>query len=102
MEGLTGGIQAIKGTLFGVPYEAGSWQDHLIEAFGGPHDFIGGQATGLYDGQGNITRGMTGAERKAYDIWSGVAIAPAVPFAAATLLPSEVWKAVSIMLEAAK
>jgi len=49
MAGLTGGIQGMKGTLFGEPYAAGSWQDKLIEAFGGTHDVIGGQAVGLYE-----------------------------------------------------
>lgn len=29
------------GTLFGHPYFAGSWQDHLLEAFSGVHDFLG-------------------------------------------------------------
>ena len=102
MAGLTGGIQGAEGTLFGIPYAAGSWQDKLIEAFGGTHDFIGGQAVGLYDEQGNIQRGMTEIETKAYDVWSGAAIAPATPFAAATLLPPEAWKAISILLEASK
>ena len=102
MSGLTGGIQGMKGTLFGEPYAAGSWQDKLIEAFGGTHDVIGGQAVGLYDEQGNIKRGMTEVEAKAYGVWSGIAIAPSTPFAAATLLPPEVWKAISILLEASK
>ena len=102
MAGLTGGIQGAEGTLFGIPYAAGSWQDKLIEAFGGTHDVIGGQAVGLYDEQGNIQRGMTEIETKAYDVWSGAAIAPATPFAAATLLPPEAWKAISILLEASK
>jgi len=102
MAGLTGGIQGAEGTLFGIPYAAGSWQDKLIEAFGGMHDFIGGQAVGLYDEQGNIQRGMTDAERTTYNTWSAVAIAPAIPFAASELLPPEVWKAISILLGAAK
>lgn len=99
MAGATGGIQGWEGTLFGIPYAAGSWQDKLIEAFGGTHDFIGGQVTGLYDEQGNIKQGMSGAERKAYDVWSAVAIAPAAPFAMAELLPPEVWKGIVILLE---
>ena len=37
--GATGGIQGWKGTLFGMPYAAGSWQDKLVEAFGGTHDY---------------------------------------------------------------
>lgn len=76
--------------------------DRVFKAFGGPHDVIGGQATGLYDEQGNIKRGMTDAERTSYNTWSAVAIAPATPFAAATFLPPEVWKAISILLGAVK
>jgi filamentous hemagglutinin len=102
MSGLTGGIQGMKGTLFGVPYAKGSWQDKLIEAFGGTHDIIGGQATGLYDGKGNIRRGMTKTESTGYDILSGIAIVPSAPFAMAELLPPELWKAISILLGAAK
>ena len=100
--GATGGIQGWKGTLFGVAYAAGSWQDRLIEAFGGTHDVIGGTASGLYDAQGNIKRGMSGTERTTYNVWSGVAILPSAPFAAAELLPPEVWQAVAIFLRAAK
>ncbi|WP_304858640.1 hypothetical protein [Methylotenera sp.] len=102
MAGLTGGIQGIKGTLFGRPYEAGSWQDHLIEAFGGSHDVIGGQAAGFYDQQGNAPRGRSAADKVANEVWTSVALVPATPFAAATFLPAEVWKAISILLGAAK
>ena len=63
---------------------------------------IGGKASGLYDEQGNIKRGMTDAERKAYDNWAAVAIAPSAPFAMAELLSPDVWKAISILLGAAK
>ncbi|PWF20856.1 hypothetical protein, partial [Corticimicrobacter populi] len=42
MVGATGGIQGLKGTMFGMPYESGSWQDRLIEAFTGTHDYVGG------------------------------------------------------------
>lgn len=102
MRGLTGGIQAIKGTLFGVPYEAGSLIDKVIEAFGGPHDVIGGQAAGFYDNQGNAPRGRSTSEIVANEIWTAIALAPATPFAAATLLPSDVWQAISILLKGAK
>ena len=54
LPGATGGIQGEKGTLFGVPYVAGSWQDKLIEAFAGSHDFIGGKISGLYFYKGKI------------------------------------------------
>jgi filamentous hemagglutinin len=102
MAGLTGGIQGAKGTFFGTPYDAGSWQDKLIDAFGGSHDMIGGKGTGLYDANGNIKRGMTEAERAAYDIWAAAAIVPSAPFAAAVLLPPEVWQAISIFLKGAR
>lgn len=34
--------------------------------------------------------------------WTAVALVPSAPFAAATLLPSEVWQAISILLKEAK
>jgi filamentous hemagglutinin len=100
--GAAGGIQGWKGTLFGVPYATGSWQDKLVVAFEGTHDVLGGQATGLYDAQGNTKRGMGEAERFIRDRVSEVALIPSAPFAAATLLPPEMWNAISIVLKAAK
>ncbi len=64
-------------------YDAGSWQDKLIEAFGDTHDMIGGKLSGLYDEQGNIKRGMSGAEAALYDRWSEAAIPIALPCGAA-------------------
>jgi hypothetical protein len=43
--------------------------DQLIEAFSGTHDMIGGKASGLYDEQGNIKRGMAESQRKTYSKW---------------------------------
>jgi len=37
-----------------------------------------------------------------YETWSGVALVPSAPFAAAQGLPPEVWKAISILLGAAR
>lgn len=102
MPGPTGGIQGYIGTLFGTPYKAGSWQDKLIESFAGTHDVIGGQLTGLYDEQGNATRGRPEALIKAHDTWSAVAIVPSAPFAMSELLPPEVWQAISIFLRNVK
>jgi filamentous hemagglutinin len=102
LAGLTGGIQGWKGTLFGIPYTAGSWQDKLIEAFAGTHDTIGGTLSGLYDGQGNIRRGMTTTEKFLHDRWSEVAIPISAPFALAELLPPQVWQAIAIFLKAAQ
>ena len=103
MVGPTGGIQGTKGTLFGVPYAPGSWQDKLIEAFSGTHDLVGGSLSGLYDDQGNIKRGMSKPERRSYDYGvSPIALVPSLPFAAAEFLSPEVWKAISIILKAAR
>lgn len=102
MFGPTGGIQGIKGTLFGIPYKAGSWQDNLIESFAGAHDYIGGKLTGLYDNKGNIKRGMSESERNSYDSGAVLAIVPAAPFAAAEFLPPAIWSAISVVLQSAK
>jgi filamentous hemagglutinin len=103
MYGTTGGIQGWKGTLFGIPYEAWSWQDKLIESFGGTHDVIGGQLSGLYDEQGNATRGRSEVVQIAQDVWSASgAIVLSSPFAAAELLPPAVWQAISVLLKGAQ
>ena len=103
MRGLTGGVQGYKGTLFGAPYEKGSWQDKLIESFAGTHDMTSGKLTGLYYDQGNATRGRDSLTRNVQDSWSATgAVALSSPFAAAQGLPPEVWNAISILLKAAK
>ncbi|MEF9388720.1 hypothetical protein V4890_24345, partial [Ralstonia solanacearum species complex bacterium KE056] len=103
LAGATGGIQGVKGTLFGVPYEAGSWQDKLIESFAGTHDLVGGKLSGLYDDQGNATRDRSAAVVKAQNTWSATgAIVTSSPFAMAEYLPPSVWNAISILLKAAK
>lgn len=101
--GATGGIQGWKGTLFGTPYAAGSWQDKLIEAFSGTHDMIGGQFSSLYDEQGNATRGRNDTVQYLQDGWSATgAITVSTPFAMAELLPPQVWQAISVLLNGAK
>lgn len=102
LAGATGGIQGVKGTLFGTPYEAGSWQDKLIESFAGTHDLIGGKLSGLYDDQGNAARGRTDAEKLFHETWTMVAIPISAPFAMSEQLPSPVWDAISILLKAAR
>ncbi len=103
MTGLTGGVQGAKGTLFGVPYQAGSWQDQLVEAFAGTHDIVGGKLSGLYDDKGNIRREMSNTTRKIYDfVITPAAIAPSSPFATAELLSPEMWNSISVLLKAAR
>jgi filamentous hemagglutinin len=103
MVGATGGIQGYKGTLFGSPYSPGSLIDRLIEAFAGTHDTIGGKLSGLYDDQGNARRGRSPTTQALQNTWSATgAIALSAPFAAAEWLPPEVWKAIAILIKAAK
>jgi filamentous hemagglutinin len=103
MAGDTGGVQGVAGTLFGYAYAKGSWQDKLIESFAGTHDFIGGKASGLYDAQGNIKRGMSDTERAVYDKGITIGAIPlAAPFAAAEGMSPEIWKAIGIVLGAGR
>ncbi len=102
MSGLTGGLQGAKGTLFGLPYEAGGWIDKLIESFAGTHDLIGGQIAGLYDTQGNIKQNLSNAERVLHERVADFAVLPATPFAMAELLPPAVWQAIYILLKEAR
>ena len=102
MIGTTGGIQGQQGTLFGMPYAPGSWQDKMIEAFAGTHDFIGGKASGLYDEQGNAERGRSELTTTLQNRWSEVALIPSAPFAAAQGMSPEVWAAIAVLLKAVK
>jgi len=103
LAGVTGGVQGWQGTLFGMPYKLGSWQDKLIEAFSGTHDMVGGELSGLYDAQGNATRGRSNLKTKAQDTWSATgAIVVSTPFASAEFLSPEVWNAISILLRNVK
>jgi filamentous hemagglutinin len=101
--GAAGGVQGMAGSLLGVPYLPGSWLDKLVEAFSGPHDTIGSSVVGLYDDQGNATRGRSEITKTAQEVWSASgAIVLATPLATAELLPPEVWNAIAALIEAAK
>lgn len=102
MLGATGGLQGGAATLMGRTYPPGGVVDRVIKAFAGEHDYIGGQLPGFYGEDGNRRQGMTKAETNVNDAWSAMAIVPSTPFAMAELLPPEVWKAISILLGAAK
>jgi filamentous hemagglutinin len=101
--GATGGIQGVAGTFFGGAYMPGGLRDRVIESFAGTHDMIGGRFSGLYDEQGNATRGRPSSVQTAQDIWSASgAIVVSSPFAMAELLPPQVWNAISILLKAVR
>lgn len=97
-----GGQQGSERTWLFGEYPKGGIVDKLLEAFAGPHDTIGGKWSGLYDDLGNTTRGRSDAVKAAHEVWSGVALVPAAPFAAAKELPPEVWKAIDILLKAGR
>ena len=98
MSGLSGGVQGLEGTMAGKPYAPNSFWDHMVESFAGTHDTIGGDITGLYDKQGNTTRGLTEAQKVVYNAWSVIAIAPSAPFAMSEALPSEAWQVLDLLL----
>jgi filamentous hemagglutinin len=95
-----GGQQGSGRTWLFGEYPKGGAVDKLLEVFAGPHDTIGGKWSGLYDDQGNTTRGRSDEVKAAHEVWSGVALVPAAPFAAAKGFPPEVWKAIGIFLKA--
>ena len=95
---LTEGVQELEGTMAGKPYAPHSFWDHMVESFAGTHDTIGGGITGLYDEQGNTTRGLTEAQKVVYNAWSVIAIAPSAPFAMSEALPSEAWQVLDLLL----
>ncbi len=68
----------------------------------GSDDLIGGKLSGLYDEQGNATRGRSDITRAAHEAWSVGAILPSAPFAAAEAFSPEAWKAIGILLGAGK
>ena len=98
MAGPTGGNQGGPGTLLGFGYSPGGILDLAHEAYGGPHDFIGGTLSGFYDEQGNAKRGLTPAQNFMYETWTGIALVPATPFALSEALPPQAWKALDILL----
>jgi filamentous hemagglutinin len=63
---------------------------------------LGGHLSGLYNEEGNATRGRSKLEQNIHNSVSVIAIAPSTTFAMAELLPPEAWQAISIMLREAR
>ena len=80
-----GGHQGQPGLLFGRPYAPGSWQDLLVEAYAGPHDYL--NSFYWYDNFGNIRPGISTAGRAFGTILDYANLAPSTPFAAASVVP---------------
>lgn len=99
MAGLTGGVQGGQGTLNGSPYPVGGLLDHIHESFAGSHDFISGTLSGYYSVQGNAREGLSESQKIVYEVWAGLALLPATPFALSEALPAEAWQALSILMK---
>jgi RHS repeat-associated protein len=87
-----GGIQGGQGKIGPFAYRAGSFADHLVEAFAGPHDFLNSPL--FYNGAGNI-RTMGGLQHPLLETLNYMNVVVAAPFVAASVTPSYVYSAVS-------
>jgi filamentous hemagglutinin len=81
-----GGIQGDVGQIFGMQYQPGSWQDYLVEAYAGPHDYL--NSGFWYDSMGNIKTSMSMLERGFGEALNYVNVITATPFVAASVTPS--------------
>jgi hypothetical protein len=80
-----GGAQGGHGYLFGIAYSLGSWQDSLVEAFGGPHDWLSSIA---YTDAGNIAEwARFGFGQMIFNVYSGIALFPAAAIVGASTAP---------------
>lgn len=81
---LLGGVQGGPGSFFGRAYAPGSFLDHLIETYAGPHDFL--NAPAFYNSVGNnVVR--TGLLASIMEPISFANVAVATPFAIASVVP---------------
>jgi len=79
--------------LIGWNYAPNSWQDHLVEAFSGTHDTFNRPV--WYDSMGNIRQGMSTLAQYGGEVWNALMIAPAIPFAAASVIQPYTYSAIS-------
>jgi filamentous hemagglutinin len=82
--GLTGGTQALPGTLVGISYRKGSFWDKLLESYAGPHDWL--DSWSMYDELGNNEKGRSEFENVIGEGLTAVNLVPATAFALPTLL----------------
>ena len=93
-----GGYQGLVGKFLFYDYSPGSMPDAINEAYAGSHDMM--NKWYWYDDLGNIKEELTDMQRYAGEVLNYVNVVPATPFALSTLLPAEVWNAISFGLEA--
>ena len=82
---LLGGHQGQSGLLFGHPYAPGSWQDLLVEAYAGPHDYL--NSFYWYDNFGNIRPGISTAGWAFGRALNYANVVSATPLVAASVVP---------------
>jgi hypothetical protein len=79
-----GGIQGRAGQVFGMPYGPGSFADFVVEAYGGPHDFL--NSPYWYDSLGNIKNIPAGLPTYFGDAINYLNVPLATPFAVSGVL----------------
>jgi RHS repeat-associated protein len=82
--GPMGGMQGGQGQFLWMEYARGSWQDYLVEAFAGPHDFVN---SFMYESGGNLSiTFQNGVMGLLGDVASYANVITATPFVAASVL----------------
>jgi hypothetical protein len=79
-----GGIQSGAGQIFGFPYDPYSLPDYVVEAYGGPHDYL--NAPYWYDSLGNIKNIPPGLPTYIGEAINYLNVLPATPFAVGGVL----------------
>lgn len=78
-----GGCQGGSGRIFGMQYGAGSWQDRLVEAYAGPHDWLNSGYWYNSLGNGINHQGLAGLFG---EVLNGLNVIPASAFAGASVV----------------
>ena len=84
-----GGHQGGQGALFGAAYQPGSWQDRLVEAYAGPHDYL--NSGYWYAADGNIRVGLSAFERGFGEVLNAANVVVATPLVAASVTPDYIY-----------
>ncbi|MBW7930881.1 MAG: hypothetical protein H3C57_06200, partial [Gammaproteobacteria bacterium] len=82
-----GGVQNGPGKFITIDYQPGSFLDHLVETYAGPHDFL--NAPIFYDAVGNNI-----GRPAFFEIFNATNVLLATPFAAASAVPGYAYGAV--------
>jgi len=80
-----GGCQGGDGRLFWMKYAAGSWQDRLVESFGGVHDSL--NSPFWYNASGNGIN-YTGVAKAFGETLNALNVVVAAPIVGASVLPT--------------